>query len=40
MDFWPAMTVYQRQLWILNWVIFFVVGIPGGWIIIKPIFGL
>jgi len=40
MDFWPSMTVYQRQLWYLNWIIFFVVGIPGGWLIIKPAFGL
>lgn len=28
MDFWPATTVYHRQLWYLVWVVFFVVGIP------------
>ena len=29
MDFWPAMTVYHKQLWYANWVIFVVVGLPG-----------
>jgi succinate dehydrogenase / fumarate reductase cytochrome b subunit len=28
MDFWPATTVYHRQLWIVVWVAFFVIGIP------------
>lgn len=28
MDFWPALTVHHRRLWYLNWVIFFVVGLP------------
>ena len=28
MDFWPVFTRYHRQLWYLNWVIFFIVGLP------------
>jgi succinate dehydrogenase / fumarate reductase, cytochrome b subunit len=28
MDFWPATTVYHRQLWAAVWVAFAVVGIP------------
>lgn len=28
MDFWPALTIYHRQLWIAVWVVFFVVGTP------------
>ena len=28
MDFWPATTVYHRQLWYAVWVLFFAVGIP------------
>jgi len=28
MDFWPATTVYHRQLWYAVWVVFFAVGIP------------
>lgn len=40
MDFWPGMTVYHRQLWRINWVIFVIVGIPGAFIIMKPAFGL
>jgi succinate dehydrogenase / fumarate reductase, cytochrome b subunit len=28
MDFWPVFTRYHRQLWYLNWAIFFIVGIP------------
>jgi succinate dehydrogenase / fumarate reductase cytochrome b subunit len=28
MDFWPALTIYHRQLWIAVWIVFFVVGIP------------
>jgi len=37
MDFWPAMTRYHRQLWYGSWVIFFAVGIPGAYIILRPI---
>ncbi|HYM82954.1 MAG TPA: succinate dehydrogenase, cytochrome b556 subunit [Candidatus Dormibacteraeota bacterium] len=40
MDFWPAMTRYHRQLWYAGWVVFVGVGIPGAFIILKPIFGL
>ena len=28
MDFWPVFTRYHRQLWYLNWAIFFIVGLP------------
>lgn len=37
MDFWPAMTRYHKQLWYACWVVFFVVGLPGAYIILKPI---
>lgn len=37
MDFWPAMTIYHRQLWYASWVIFVGVGLPGAYIILKPI---
>jgi succinate dehydrogenase / fumarate reductase, cytochrome b subunit len=40
MDFWPRMTVYHKQLWYANWIIFIALGIPGAFIILKPIFGL
>jgi succinate dehydrogenase / fumarate reductase cytochrome b subunit len=40
MDFWPRLTVYHKQMWYANWVIFIVVGVPGAIIILKPIFGL
>ena len=36
-DFWPALTRYQRQLWYLNWTIFAVVGLPVAYIILRPI---
>jgi succinate dehydrogenase / fumarate reductase cytochrome b subunit len=39
MDFWPRLTVYHKQIWYANWVIFAGVGLPGAFIIIKPIFG-
>jgi succinate dehydrogenase / fumarate reductase, cytochrome b subunit len=39
-DFWPRLTRYQRGLWYANWAIFIVVGVPVGWVIVKPIFGL
>lgn len=38
MDFWPALTHYHRQLWYASWVIFAAVGLPGAFIILKPIF--
>jgi succinate dehydrogenase / fumarate reductase, cytochrome b subunit len=28
MDFWPALTRYQRPLWYANWAIFLAIGIP------------
>lgn len=37
MDFWPAMTRYHRQLWYIVWTIFFVVGLPVGYLVLKPI---
>lgn len=37
MDFWPAMTIYHRQLWYASWVVFLGVGLPGAYIILKPI---
>jgi succinate dehydrogenase / fumarate reductase cytochrome b subunit len=40
MDFWPPLTRYHRQLWYGCWVVFVAVGLPVGWIIIKPVFGL
>jgi hypothetical protein len=40
MDFWPAMTVYHKQLWYLSWVIFIVVGLPVTYQIMAPAFGL
>ncbi|MGZ6269629.1 MAG: succinate dehydrogenase, cytochrome b556 subunit [Candidatus Limnocylindrales bacterium] len=40
MDFWPALTVYHRQIWYASWVIFVGVGLPGAFLILKPAFGL
>jgi len=40
MDFWPAMTVYHKQLWYLNWVVFIAVGLPVTYQIMAPAFGL
>lgn len=37
MDFWPAMTVYHRQLWVAVWVVFFVVGGPVAVILVGRI---
>ncbi|MDA8238683.1 MAG: succinate dehydrogenase, cytochrome b556 subunit [Chloroflexi bacterium] len=37
MDFWPATTVYHRQMWYAAWVVFFGLGIPGAYIILSPI---
>ncbi len=38
-DLWPAMTVYHRALWYASWVIFVAVGIPGAFIILRPVIG-
>jgi hypothetical protein len=40
MDFWPGLTAYHKQLWYANWVIFVGVGLPGAFIIMRPVFGL
>ncbi len=37
MDFWPATTIFYRQLWYACWVVLFVVGIPGAYVILNPI---
>ena len=36
-DLWPALTAYHRQLWRIVWVTFFAIGLPGAYIILKPI---
>ncbi|HET9457578.1 MAG TPA: succinate dehydrogenase, cytochrome b556 subunit [Candidatus Limnocylindrales bacterium] len=36
-DFWPSLSRYHRLIWRLNWIVFFVVGLPVAWIILKPI---
>ena len=38
-DLWPAMTVYHKALWYASWVVFVVVGIPGAFIILRPVIG-
>jgi succinate dehydrogenase / fumarate reductase cytochrome b subunit len=40
MDFWPPLARFHRQIWYLNWAVFFVVGIPVAYQILAPIFGL
>jgi succinate dehydrogenase / fumarate reductase, cytochrome b subunit len=40
MDFWPRLTVYHKQIWYVNWVIFIVAGGAGAFIILRPVFGL
>jgi succinate dehydrogenase / fumarate reductase cytochrome b subunit len=37
MDLWPSTTVFHRQLWYAIWVAFLVVGLPGAYIILRPI---
>jgi succinate dehydrogenase / fumarate reductase cytochrome b subunit len=37
MDFWPALTVWHRQLWYACWALFFLFGLPGAYIILSPI---
>ena len=36
-DFWPSLSRYHRLIWRINWIAFFVVGLPVAWIILKPI---
>jgi succinate dehydrogenase cytochrome b subunit len=36
-DLWPRMTAYHKVLWWGTWVIFIVVGVPGGLIILRPV---
>lgn len=36
-DLWPSFTPYHRVLWYGCWAIFFGVGIPGAFIILRPI---
>jgi succinate dehydrogenase / fumarate reductase cytochrome b subunit len=40
MDLWPALTAYHRLLWRIVWVTFFTLGLPGAYIILKPIWEL
>ena len=40
LDFWPRLTRYHLQLWYACWVVFFLVGIPGAYLIIAPGLGL
>ena len=40
LDFWPAMTRYQRLLWWAVWVPFVLVGLPVAYQIMAPVFGL
>jgi succinate dehydrogenase / fumarate reductase cytochrome b subunit len=35
MDFWPATTVYQRQLWVAVWAVFLAVGIPVALVLVS-----
>jgi len=37
MDFWPATTVFHRQMWLACWAVFVAVGLPGAFIILSPI---
>jgi len=37
MDFWPATTAFHKQLWYASWVVFVVVGLPGAYLILRPI---
>jgi succinate dehydrogenase / fumarate reductase cytochrome b subunit len=37
MDFWPVTARFHRQLWYASWVIFMAVGLPGAYIILRPI---
>ena len=37
MDFWPAMTRFHREMWLVAWAIFVVVGLPVAFVILRPI---
>jgi succinate dehydrogenase / fumarate reductase cytochrome b subunit len=37
MDFWPAMTRFHREMWLIAWAIFVVVGLPVAFVILRPI---
>jgi len=37
MDFWPSLTAYHKLLWRFVWITFFLIGLPGAYIILKPI---
>ena len=37
MDFWPATTIFHKQMWYALWVVFVVVGLPAAYIMLKPI---
>ena len=39
MDFWPRLTAHHKLIWYANWVIFIGGGLPGTYIIMKPVFG-
>ena len=36
-DLWPSLTPYHKVLWYGCWAIFLLVGIPGAYIILRPI---
>ena len=40
MDFWPALTAYHRALWRVVWILFLILGLPGAYIILKPIWAV
>lgn len=37
MDFWPALTRWHRAMWYGLWVVFFAAGLPGAYLILRPI---
>lgn len=37
MDFWPSLTRFHREMWYALWVLFFAAGLPGAYIILRPI---
>jgi succinate dehydrogenase / fumarate reductase, cytochrome b subunit len=36
-DLWPRMAVFHRHIWYASWLIFIVVGLPGAFIILRPL---
>jgi len=40
LDFWPRLTRYHLRLWYACWIVFFLVGIPGAYLIVAPALGL